>query len=203
MFCLKFTCFSFCFLFVIIHHTSFSSVQSFESRPPLRLINSFTITFSHHISISFFLTRQNTRFLSTKCLLVSLLLLLSGDIQLNPGPLSFNVCTYNVRSLFNPTHSSCISTIASQHKVHLFCLTETWHNDHHTAAEIIELLLLISLSSAFLAPYRLMSNLSLMSLVVALLFFSIIPALLFLPLLITTNHLKCHLSPLPFLIYLN
>lgn len=138
MFCLKFTGFSFCFLFVIVHHLSIASTYSVQYHPSYRPINSFFITFCHRIPVSFILTRPNSRFLSTKCLLVSILILLSGDIELNPGPLSFNVCTYNIRSLFKATHSSLLPTIISQHHTHLFCFTETWHNDLTTPAEIID-----------------------------------------------------------------
>jgi len=64
------------------------------------------------------------RVASLSCLM---LILLSGDIQLNPGPVSntFNVCSLNIRSLINPTHYTAIADLAYTRLIHLFALTET------------------------------------------------------------------------------
>ena len=32
-------------------------------------------------------------------------LLLSGDVELNPGPSKFTICTFNIRSILYPLHS--------------------------------------------------------------------------------------------------
>ena len=66
--------------------------------------------------------------LSPPTLIILLSLLLSGDIQLNPGPVSnnFNVCTLNTRSLLNPMKFTAIFDLAQSRNVDLFALTETW-----------------------------------------------------------------------------
>ena len=61
-----------------------------------------------------------------------LLLLLSGDIELNPGPANFTICTLNIRSIFQPTHSAALSGLISSHNPDLLCLPETWIR--HTTA---------------------------------------------------------------------
>jgi len=53
-------------------------------------------------------------------------LLLSGDVELNPCPTSFTVCTLNIRSILHPLHSAAISDFIDSHSPDLFCLTETW-----------------------------------------------------------------------------
>jgi len=53
-------------------------------------------------------------------------LLLSGDIELNPGPTNFIICTLNIRSIFHPLHSAALSDLIVIHHPDLFCLTETW-----------------------------------------------------------------------------
>ena len=64
-------------------------------------------------------------------------LLLSGDIELNPGPsVPFIVCTLNVRSLINYTHSIAVSDIADSFHPDIFCLTETWIKPTTTSVEL-------------------------------------------------------------------
>ena len=53
-------------------------------------------------------------------------LLLAGDIELNPGPTNFTVCTLNIRSLFHPLHSAAVSDFIDSHNPDIFCLTEIW-----------------------------------------------------------------------------
>jgi len=49
------------------------------------------------------------------------LVLLSGDIELNPGPSApFMVCTLNIRSILNSAHSIAMSDIADSHHPDLF-----------------------------------------------------------------------------------
>jgi exonuclease III len=62
--------------------------------------------------------------------------MLCGDIQLNPGPCTFNVCTLNVRSLLNPLKFTAISDLAESHHIDLFALTETWISSSSTNAEL-------------------------------------------------------------------
>ena len=55
-----------------------------------------------------------------------LFVLLSGDIELNPGPSAFTLCTLNIRSILHPLHSTALSDLIDTHNPDLFCLTETW-----------------------------------------------------------------------------
>ena len=127
----SFHLFIFICLFITVHHSS-SPLPS--SCPPL--ISSFHITFRHQIPLSFILTRPSSKFLysSKSNLFLSLLILLSGDIELNPGP--FNVCSYNIRSLTNPLHYTSVASLAVDYSIHLFCLTETWISPLTTNFEI-------------------------------------------------------------------
>ena len=58
-------------------------------------------------------------------LFFSTFLLLSGDIELNPGPSNFTVCTLNTRSILHPLHSAALSDLVDLHKPDLVCLSET------------------------------------------------------------------------------
>lgn len=85
MFSVRLTTVMFIFFLINWHHDS--------SRPPCPshyMINSFIVTFNHGIPIFFTLTRPkcNWKFLlhARLNLFVSLLTLLSGDIELNPEP---------------------------------------------------------------------------------------------------------------------
>jgi exonuclease III len=90
--------------------------------------------------MSFFLTSSKTsiRHVQSSSLIILLGLLLSGDIQLNPGPVSgtFNVCTLNIRSLLNPMKYTALSDLAQSRQVDLFALTETWITSFATSAEL-------------------------------------------------------------------
>jgi len=57
-----------------------------------------------------------------------ILVLLCGDIHINPGPCSntFQVCTLNIRSLLNPVKYTAIADLADAYQIDLFALTETW-----------------------------------------------------------------------------
>ena len=48
-------------------------------------------------------------------------LFLSGDIELNPGPSAFTVCTLNIRSILHPLHSAAVSDFVDTHNPDLFC----------------------------------------------------------------------------------
>ena len=58
-----------------------------------------------------------------------LFVLLSGDIELNPGLSPFTLCTLNI---LHPLHSAALSDLIDTHNPDLFCLTETT-----TAAELL------------------------------------------------------------------
>jgi len=63
-------------------------------------------------------------------------LLFSGDVELNPSPTSFTVCTLNIRSILHPLHSATISDFIDSHSPDLFCLTETWIKPSMTFTEL-------------------------------------------------------------------
>ena len=52
--------------------------------------------------------------------------LLSGDIELNPGPSAFTLCSLNVCSILHPLYSAALSDLIDTHNPDLFCLAETW-----------------------------------------------------------------------------
>ena len=58
------------------------------------------------------------------------------DIELNPGPTNFTVCTLNIRSILHPLHSAALSDLIDAHNPDLFCLTETWIRPTTTSAEL-------------------------------------------------------------------
>ena len=126
---------SFITLYLLFHSSPVSS-QTHSSFH----IGTASIQFSHLnvIPFSFFFVspcQKPIRINSLSCLL---LILLSGDVQLNPGPTSntFNICTLNIRSLLKPTHYTAISDLAHTRHIHLFALTETWITPSTTHAEL-------------------------------------------------------------------
>ena len=66
-----------------------------------------------------------------------LFVLLSGDIELNPGPSPFTLCTLNIRPILHPLHSAALSDLIDTHNPDLFCLTEAWIKPTTTAAELL------------------------------------------------------------------
>ena len=120
----------FIFFFIVSHHSAPLPIRS-----PPHLINSYSISIHHSIPIAFILSQSRTRFLRTRSnVLLTLLILLSGDIELNPGP--FNVCTYNIRSLTNPLHYTSLSSLANDYSISLFCISETWISPNTTNFEL-------------------------------------------------------------------
>ena len=90
------------------------------------------------VSISFFFTSPKSKNHMVKPCTLTLLLILCGDIQLNPGPCTktFNVCTLNVRSLLNPLKFTAIHDLAESRHIDLFALTETWITSSSTSAQL-------------------------------------------------------------------
>jgi hypothetical protein len=78
----------------------------------------------------------------TSNILVSILILLSGDIQSNPGPTSkvssLNMCILNIRSFTNPLHYTAVSDLAQTYNIHVFSLTETWISPNTTSAQLFD-----------------------------------------------------------------
>ena len=108
---------------LVIHAKSHSFSFSYSgSMNHSTATNQFS--FLNVIPMSFILTssKSSVRRVQSSTLIILLGLLLSGDIQLNPGPASntFNVCTLNIRSLLNPMKYTAIFDLA--HLVMLTCL---------------------------------------------------------------------------------
>ena len=73
--------------------------------------------------------------------LAAILLFLSGDIQLNPGPTNtpIKICTINIRSLFHETRSIFIDDLIHTNNPDVFAFSETWHSiDTTTPAQLSE-----------------------------------------------------------------
>ena len=82
------------------------------------------------IPVSFWLTSSKSSIppiQSTSSFVILLGLLLSGDIELNPGPTpaTFNVCTLNIRSFLNPRKYTAIFDLTESRKIDALDLTET------------------------------------------------------------------------------
>jgi len=94
------------------------------------------------IPLSFFLTSQRTRMSHTCNIFVSLLILLSGDIQSNPGTVSLvsslNMCTLNIRSFTNLLHYTAIADLADTHNIDIFALSETWISLNTNSAQLFD-----------------------------------------------------------------
>ena len=107
------------------HHTISSQFKSLDTIP-----------------LTFLITRPRSRFNHAQNFVISILILLSGDIQSNPGPVSsstvLNMCTLNIRSLTNPRHYTALADLAESHNIHIFPLTETWLHPNSTSAEIFD-----------------------------------------------------------------
>jgi exonuclease III len=94
------------------------------------------------IPLSFFLSSQRTRMSHTGNIVISLLILLSGDVQSNPGPVSrlssLNMCTLNIRSFTNPLHYTAIADLVDTYNIDVFALTETWISPNTTSAQLFD-----------------------------------------------------------------
>jgi len=88
------------------------------------------------------LTSQRTRMYHSCNIFILLLILLSGDIQFNPEPVSrvssLNMCTLNIRCFTNPVHYTAIADLADTHNIDVFALTETWISPNTTSAQLFD-----------------------------------------------------------------
>jgi len=107
------------------HHTSPHHTVSQQYSHLNRTTFAAALLFTHSRSLRF------------RSLFLLLFVLLSGDIELNPGPSAFTLCTLNIRSILHPLHSAALSDLIDAHNPHLFCLTETWIKPTTTAAELL------------------------------------------------------------------
>ncbi len=132
------------FMFVIV--TVLLCASKFHHTQSTHLLSTTTSTATAQFAclnvmpISFFFTspRLNTHQIKS-CSLI-FLLLLCGDIHLNPGPATttYNLCTLNIRSLLNPLKYTAISDLADSHHIDIFALTETWITSSATGAELLD-----------------------------------------------------------------
>src|SRR5664279_2617019 len=68
------------------------------------------------------------------------LILLSGDIETNPGPTPacFNICKLNIQSLTDAINSTAVADLAQQHNLDLIALSETWIKPETTPCQLSE-----------------------------------------------------------------
>jgi len=94
------------------------------------------------IPLSLFLTSQRTPLSHTCNIFLSLLILLSGDIKSNPGPVSRvyprNMCIFNIRSFTNPLRYITIADLADAQNIGVFALTETWNSSNTTSTQLYD-----------------------------------------------------------------
>jgi len=97
------------------------------------------LQYSHltHTPSPFYPLFTRPRTLYSRCPILFAFLFLSGDIELNPGPVSFTICTLNIRSILHPLHSAALSDLIDAHNPDLFCLTETWIKPTTTSVELL------------------------------------------------------------------
>ena len=83
-----------------------------------------SICFSLYHTSCFFITRPCSGLSYSHNILVSILILLSGDIQSNPDSTQnsshFNICILNIRSLTNPSNYTAVFNLAQTHNIHVF-----------------------------------------------------------------------------------
>ena len=116
--------------FCLIHVVTSLNPPSITSTSPQSIINHYTTATRQYghlqvIPLSFFLisSHQKSRCLYPKSYFL-LLILLSGDIHLNPGPTSqFNICTLNIRSLTNQLHFTALADLALTHHINFLLNT--------------------------------------------------------------------------------
>jgi len=96
------------------------------------------------IWVQLFLTSQRNRMSHTCKIFISPFILLSGDIQSNPGPVSrvssLNMCTLNIRSVTNHLHYTTIADLADTHNINVFALSETWISLNTTSAQLFDII---------------------------------------------------------------
>jgi len=113
---------SLCFsiIYILFHSIPSSSLSVYHNEAScydVHLTASSEFSSFNTIRLSFFLTSQRTRMSHTCKIFISLLILLSGDIQSNSGPVSrvssLNMCILNIRSFTNPFHNTADANILS------------------------------------------------------------------------------------------
>ena len=135
-----------CILSFIFNHASCPANVDFSpgNPNPLRIPTaSYQFSRLNNIPVHYFLKAHrlsiplNVHFSS----IVTLLVILSGDIHLNPGPSSSNINlgTLNIRSLFHENRSIAIPDLIKSHDIHILALSETWQNQSTTPAQLCDI----------------------------------------------------------------
>lgn len=113
MFHTSFVCVSLCLGYLITHTSPQPSSTSLSTE---FTTTSLQYSYLNIIPLSYFLNtpRSYFTFSKSKSLWLLIFIILSGDIQLNPGPISnvFNVCTINIRSLQKPLNYAAVADLA-------------------------------------------------------------------------------------------
>ena len=135
----QFLCIMFIAAYLVIHLTS-SNCNYHPAYVTVPATATSQYAYLRSIPLSFFVTPSRSRFICPKNSALCLLILLCGDVEINPGPTSntFSVCTLNILSLTNATHHTALSSIAESHHIDLFALTETWITPSTTSAELMD-----------------------------------------------------------------
>jgi exonuclease III len=144
---LTFASFLMCILSLSARITHFElTVRNTQPAPCILLYYSQTATgqysFLNTPSFLHLLSNSPCHLISKRNLVLYWLILLSGDVESNPGPRPassiFNVCTFNIRSLTNHLHYTALTSLAQTHNVDIFALTETWISPNTTSAELFD-----------------------------------------------------------------
>ena len=112
------------------------SSPSCQVHPSLHLTACRLHSHRIHTQSAVFLLFAHQRTLGFRSLLLLAFFLLSCDIELNPDPTNFTVCTFNIRSS-SSTPLCALCDLIYSHKPDLFCLTETWIKPTTTSAELL------------------------------------------------------------------
>ena len=130
------------FAFVYLHLAANPSRvvgNSNNSSSSFHTTASIQFSFLNVIPVSFIFSNRNKIRKIKSFYLPLLIILLSGDIHLNPGPSThtLTLCTLNIRSLLNPSKFTAILDLAESKHVDIFALSETWITPAATTSELI------------------------------------------------------------------
>ena len=95
------------------------------SKPHLHSSMTATLEYEHLNTINLPVRLRVISGLPNSKKLASLMLLLCGDIHLNPGPSQFKIFSFNIRSLLNPLHISSLHEIIAVKHPDIVALSET------------------------------------------------------------------------------
>ena len=128
-------------LLSFLHHSSVSSCSYLSTASTSHTFQPYqtasqAYAYLTHFSPAFLLSAGHRRPLRRCSPFLLACLLLSGDIELNPGPANFTVRTLNIRSILHLLHSAAFSDLIVSHHPDLFCLNETWIKNSTTCTEL-------------------------------------------------------------------